>query len=158
MARRQKEEKKVAKGKLILVAGLILFFLAAGTTAYFLFAQEKSGNVKEKTSPSASAAKKEEAFYLPSIVVNLAGEGGHYVRVTCVLVYPKGNKKLTSELEEKNYLLCDTLIKILRSKKIEDIQSDPEAKELREDLRQAFNQQLTDGEVMGIYFTELLIQ
>jgi flagellar FliL protein len=74
------------------------------------------------------------------------------------LVFPKSDKKLAQELEEKNYILCDALIKTLRGKKAEEIQKDPAAKKLKDDLQQAINKQLFSGKVTGIYFTELLVQ
>jgi flagellar FliL protein len=172
MARRQKEQnkkqditeekQKPTRNKLFLVVGLILFFFIAGIASFLYFDHNEknkiTGNEKAKESAFAGEKKEEEAFSLPSIVVNLAGSSEHYVRVTCVLVFPKSDKKLAQELEEKNYILCDALIKTLRGKKAEEIQKDPAAKKLKDDLQQAINKQLFSGKVTGIYFTELLVQ
>ncbi|HCJ79410.1 MAG TPA: hypothetical protein DHV84_05400 [Desulfotomaculum sp.] len=170
MARRQKEQniteekQKPVRSKLFLVAGLVLLFFAAGIAGFLYFDHNEKDKItdvkKEKESAFAGEKKEkgEEAFILPSIVVNLAGSSEHYVRVTCVLVFSKSNKKLAQELEEKNYVLCDTLIKTLRGKKAEEIQKDPAAKKLKDDLQQAMNKQLYSGKVSGIYFTELLVQ
>jgi flagellar FliL protein len=174
MARRQKEQnkkqniaeekQKPARSKLFLVAGLILFFFIAGIAGFLYFDHNEknktTGNEKEKKSAFAGEKREkgEEAFSLPSIVVNLAGSSEHYVRVTCVLVFPKSDKKLAQELEEKNYVLCDALIKTLRGQKAEEIQKDPTVKRLKDDLQQAINKQLYSGKVTGIYFTELLVQ
>jgi|GEM_PF-1254459 flagellar basal body-associated protein FliL len=157
-----KEKQKPVRSKLFLVAGLILLLFVSGIAGFLYFDHNEKDKItevkKEKESAFAGEKKGEEAFGLPSIVVNLAGSNEHYVRVTCVLVFSKSNKKLAQELEEKNYVLCDTLIKTLRGKKAEEIQKDPAAKKLKDDLRQAMNNQLNSGKVNGIYFTELLVQ
>lgn len=176
MARRQKEQdkkqnitekiekQKPGKRKLFLVAGFLLLFFISGIAGFLYFDRNEKDKITEvkKENKSAFAGEKrekgEEAFGLPSIVVNLAGSNEHYVRVTCVLVFSKSNKKLAQEIEEKNYVLCDTLIKTLRGKKAEEIQKDPAAKKLKDDLRQAMNHQLNSGKINGIYFTELLVQ
>lgn len=160
----EKEKQKPVRSKLFLVAGLILFFLIAGIAGFLYFGHNEKDKItdvkKEKESAFAGEKKEkgEEAFSLPSIVVNLAGSSEHYVRVTCVLVFSKNDKKLAQELEEKNYVLCDTLIKTLRGKKVEEIQKDPAANKLKNDLQQAINKQLNSGNITGIYFTELLVQ
>ncbi|HAG11554.1 MAG TPA: hypothetical protein DCK76_09275 [Desulfotomaculum sp.] len=160
------KKQKPSKIKLFIAAGLVLF-LIAGSAAFIYFNKgmksEITGLVQFHKQDKKNAEKKsekdaEEIAALSSLVVNLSGKGGHFVRVSCVLVFPKDNKNLAKELKEKNYLLSDTLIEALRGKSAEEIQKDPASKALKENLRQAINAKLTAGQISGVYFTELLVQ
>ncbi|HAU32315.1 MAG: Flagellar basal body-associated protein [Desulfotomaculum sp. 46_296] len=166
MARRVKEpsesepgiqetsSKKPKKIKLFIAAGLILF-LIAGSAVYICFNHGLKSKIVGLKQNKKNA---EQTVALSSLVVNLSGSGQHFVRISCVLVFPESNKKLAAELEEKNYILSDTLIKTLRGKTAEEIQRDPASKALKENLRQAINTQLTEGQISGVYFAELLVQ
>ncbi|MFA5385547.1 MAG: flagellar basal body-associated FliL family protein [Eubacteriales bacterium] len=177
MARRKKEQderettkeerkQKPPKIKLFIAAGLVLS-LIAGSAAYIYFNQGMKSKIAglahfhkqdKKNSENKSEKNDEEIVTLPSLVVNLSGGEKHFVRVSCVLVFSKSNKKLAQELEEKNYVLSDTLIESLREKSAKEIQSDPASKALKENLRQAINTKLTAGQISGVFFTELLVQ
>lgn len=174
MARRKKEQHEVeineeekkpkaSRIKIFIAAGLILS-LIAGSAAYIYFNHSLKSKIAGLTHSQLKQNKKsaekdaEGTVALSSLVVNLSGGGQHFVRISCVLVFPKSNKKLTQELEEKNYILSDTLIKTLRGKSAEEIQTDPASTDLKKSLRQAINNQLTAGQISGVYFTELLVQ
>ncbi len=157
-----KKPKSPKLVKLLIAAGLILFLLA-GSAAYVYFNKDMKNKIAglahfHKQNDKKVEKDAEEIITLPSLVVNLSGDGGHFLRVSCVLVYSKNNKKLALELEEKNYILSDTLIDTLRGKSAEEIQMDPASKDLKENLRQAINARLTAGQINGVYFTELLVQ
>lgn len=65
------------------------------------------------------------------------------------------DKKVISELAEKEYKIRDTINTVLSNKTVADL-ADRQA--LKHELIDAINSHLTKGKVMGLYFNEFLIQ
>ncbi len=155
---REKTEKKEPpkKKKKMLILLLVLAVLAGSAAAAYFYFKKPAGEaapVKKKT-----AAAELENFEMGEMVVNLAGNGGgHYLKVKITVEYPK-DKKLAEELKRKKYLLSDALITALRAKTLTEVSSADSAAKLKSDLMSEINSRLDSGKVVGVYFTDFLVQ
>lgn len=91
-------------------------------------------------------------------VLNLADPGGtRYLRLRMVLEYEK-NDKLTEELKEKNAPVMEEILRVLRSKSVEDIRSVEKEDKVKSEIVNGINAKLKVGKIERIYFTDFLIQ
>lgn len=150
-------EKKKSPLKLIIMgAGVFILMLVV---AYFLVAKvinpalDKKGEVPKETDTSIGAI-----HYLNSIIVNLAGtEGKRYLKVTIALEADH-SKGLAKELKQREAELVDSLITILSSKDLKDVDSIVGKNRLRREMLDRLNAQLTKGQLLNLYFTEFVVQ
>jgi len=154
---REKTEKKEPpkKKKKMLILLLVLVVLAGSAAAAYFYFKKPAG---EAAPVKKSAAAELENFEMGEMVVNLAGNGGgHYLKVKITVEYPK-DKKLAEELKRKKYLLSDALITALRAKTLTEVSSADSAAKLKSDLMSEINSRLDSGKVVGVYFTDFLVQ
>jgi flagellar FliL protein len=137
---------------------LIVLVVLAGSSAGAYFYFKPSGAAADPKSAKAAKTAETESLDMGDMVVNLAGNGGsHYLRVKITLEYPK-EKKLSAELKAKQYQIKDVLITTLRSKSLQEVSSANAIPGLKGALLKEINNNLTSGEVTGIYFTDFLVQ
>ncbi|MCF8009900.1 MAG: flagellar basal body-associated FliL family protein [Clostridiales bacterium] len=151
--------KKYGPGffKLVL-AGLVIFLLGAGIVFGTLTMTGAMGGGDAQGGEKEDEQKPTSTLDMGSIIVNLADPGGsRYLKAEIILEYPE-NKDFTSELEKKEYMLTDTVIKILRSKEVEDIRPLDKVPVLKNEIKKAVNKRITRGEVTRVFFTEFIIQ
>jgi flagellar FliL protein len=156
------EKKK--SNMLLIVIGLVVVLLLAGggVAAYFLVlkqpAQTAAGEgagAKEGASPKSSTSLG-ETVELPPFIVNLAGEGGRYIKT--VLVMQVSSKSVKDELTNRAPQIKDAIISVLSSKTPEEVLT-PEGKlELKLELVKRMNQSLSSGVVTELFFTEFVVQ
>lgn len=143
-------DQKRTGNKTIIILLLMLNVLAVGAIAgYFIFLQPAVGE------PQQPAMEKTE---LGQMLVNLDGSGVHFVRINAVMEYPKGEKKLLKELQEKEHVIKHTTIRLLRNKRMADMQNPDSIDKVQKELTDAINQHLQQGQISKIYFTEYLTQ
>jgi len=148
------QKKKPGKGKKIIILLLILLVPAAISTYYFLGKADTEG---AKTVFAKKDKENYEIMSMGSLVVNLKDQGVcRYLRVSPVLQYAK-NSKLADELNEKKYLLEDSMITCLRSKTFSEVRPVESVEDLKEDLKEIINSNLSQGKIEGIYFVEYLL-
>ena len=143
-----KSKKKWLKWMLIIIIPLIIVSGAVG----FYFSTMVNGS-DDGTIPMRNL----QTLTIQSFVINLA-DAGHrrYLRTQITLEY--ADRKLLNELELKNHRIKDTVINILRSKRVADLDSNEKTEALRQELIGAINELLTNGEITGLYFEEFIIQ
>lgn len=143
-----KGKKKWLKWVLIFTIPLIIISGAVG----FYFATMVNGN-----DDGAIPMKNVQTLTIQSFTINLA-DAGHrrYLRTQITLEYV--DRKLLNELELKDHRIKDTVINILRSKRVSDLDSNEKTEALRQELMGAINELLTEGEIIGLYFEEFIIQ
>ncbi|KUO52530.1 MAG: hypothetical protein APF76_05725 [Desulfitibacter sp. BRH_c19] len=127
---------------LIIVSGLLGFYFST---------------VANATDDGTILMKDVQTVTIPSFTINLA-DAGHrrYLRTQITLEHAE--KKLVSELELKGHRVKDTIINILREKKVVDLDSNEKTEALRQELIASINEILVDGEIIGLYFEEFIIQ
>lgn len=119
-------------------------------------AQQVQGQTPVQNTTYLQQVVSEKTFDLDEFLVNLADEDGkRYLKVKISLGYD--GKKLDSELEEKKPILRDAIISVLRTKKAADV-SAKGVDNIKMEIIQRININLTKGQLNNIYFNNLLVQ
>lgn len=143
-------EQKKTSTRTIIILLLVLNMLAVGAIAgYFVFLKPAVGEPKQPEMATTELGK---------MLVNLDGNGSHFIRFTAVMEYPKNEKKLVEELTKKDYIIKHTAIKLLRSKRLADVQTPDSIDKVQREMTDAINKHLQHGQITKIYFTEYLTQ
>lgn len=80
-----------------------------------------------------------------------------YLRVKISFEY-LATKELVKELELRDAELRHSIIEVLRTKSVSDLNTTQSTEHLRSELLSAVNRVLENGQVKSIYFTEFVIQ
>lgn len=144
----QENSGKTRKTSLLAVVILIMvlivaFFAFSFYTKTFIFAEESKPITTEFTYP------------MEEITINLK-DGEHYLKTKIALGY--GLEKDQEVIKSKEIQLRDGIIRILRSKSMEEImpveKTDALKKEMKRQLNQCFDKEI----ITDVYITEFLIQ
>lgn len=149
-------KKKFFTVKTLLIILIILLLAGFGAGGYIYL--KSTNNDNKKTGPDPN---KLMTFSIGSLLVNLADPGGaNFMRLTPVLEYEdnKQNKKLAEELTKKKYVLQDAIIRVIRTKKIADVQPPQSIDKIAVELKNEVNKNLHEGQIYRVYFTEYLTQ
>jgi len=162
----EKEEKKEKKRKLPPIKSLLFWgvtFIVLIIGAYLLVEKVvapsiniKKMNISSKVSGGKGEIKK-IIYPLEPLVVNLADQGARrYLKITINLELDR--PEVIKETETLKPCLIDSLITLLSSKTLADIETAKEKISLRREIVTSFNEQLTTGRITNVYFTEFIIQ
>jgi flagellar protein FliL len=162
MAEEKKEVKdaekeqapKKSKLKLIIIAVAVILIGAGGIYGYSKYDKEKKDNAEETKEKILSIV-----CPLNSFVVNLqdkTGVGKRYLKLTMQLEVGKENDKLL--IENNNAQIRDTVLLLLSSQSLKEINTMEGKLELKQTLLSRMNQILGNNVVRGIYFTEFVVQ
>lgn len=145
---------KKSKLKLIII-GVVVLLIGAG--GFFGYSNYKKGK-NEKT--EANKTQKVSIICpINSFVVNLLDKqnvGKRYLKVTIQLEVGKEEDKLL--IENHNPQLRDTILLLLSSQTLKEINTMEGKLELKQALLSRMKQILGDGVVRRIYFTEFVVQ
>ncbi|WP_138202622.1 flagellar basal body-associated FliL family protein [Haloimpatiens lingqiaonensis] len=153
-------ENKAGKGKKIFV--ILLFLILAGGLAfggYYFGTKNSSDSMAVNTEMSKRAPLVEESYFqLGEFTVNLADENSkNYIKVNMYIAYPKKNKKLAKELEERKSSLRDAVNLELMSKKSTELNVKG-VENLKKELSDKINSKLYKGEILHVDFDNIIIQ
>ena len=96
-------------------------------------------------------------FSLDSFIVNLSDQGGkRYLRITMGLEL--GDPKFAEELTKRLPQIRDSILMILPSRKVDELQTTEGKNSLRTEIISNLNELLGKEIVKKIYFTEFVIQ
>ena len=96
-------------------------------------------------------------YPLDTFTVNLKSDNGRrYLKVTMDLEL--SSQDLTAELDNKTAVIRDRIIRILTSKTLEEVSSRKGKDKLTQQIKDALNAMLDNGQILGVYFTEFVIQ
>ncbi|MBZ7986944.1 flagellar basal body-associated protein FliL [Campylobacter canadensis] len=170
MAEEKEEVVKKSKGSnlvLILVSVLLVVVLAlGGLVIYAAFSggdDEKTDEVSQqenkkdnKKKQDASASEIGVMYPLESFTVNLNSDGGNkYLK--CRLELEQNVPTLTMELDKKKPVIKDAILAILSSKSKEEISTTKGKERLKEEIINKINNNLNDGFIKNLYFTDFVI-
>lgn len=145
------EEKKKSNLKVIIIIVLGLLMLGGGVFGGVYLYMSKNAEPAEVT---IVEGYKE----IGEIMVNLSDENAkRYVKLTATVTYDSKNEDLASEIDTKLVALKDTTIFYLKSLKSTDFTADNE-KNLKKQLVDNLNKNLTKGLLIDVKFNELLVQ
>lgn len=165
----QKPKKKMVL--IIVIALLVVLLLGGGAAAFFLL-----GAKEEPVTPSESATQSQSAkpatkkskkstdhlaigpmFPMAQFVVNLLSESGNrYLKV--VVDLELSDVKLTVEMNNKKSLVRDIIIRTLSSKTFEEISTLKGKDKLKDEVLEKINENLSDGYVKNVFFTDFVVQ
>jgi flagellar FliL protein len=161
-----KEEKKPKKSflKFIILGVIVIVLGAGGYLGWDLFKKRNQGETETSESSPQKKKKKmmEEAwiiFPLESFIVNLmdkAGAGRRYLKVQLELEI--GDKTDETLLKKRIPQLRDTILLLLSSQTLSEINSMEGKLELKQALLASINRALGRRVVNRLYFTEFVVQ
>lgn len=151
---------------LVVVIILLLVMILGGGIGMFVFLKSGSSNVNVSKNLSVSTVTNAEQTaihvsdktysFKEEFLLNLSDEGGkRYVKATLSIGYSSKNKKLDKEIAEKDVILKDIVVGVLRSKKTSDFSKE---EDIKKEILSKINNVLENGKAENIYFTSLLIQ
>lgn len=152
-----KKEKNSKSSMIILVIFFVIIFSGIG-----LFAGSYMASGKILT----SFTEKEESINLDTyavdeFLINLAdSDSERYLKVVIYLSYDSNNKALFEELqlERTKPILKDAALTVLRSKTSKELSSIDGTELIKKELVEKFNSKLENGQIIEVYFPELIIQ
>lgn len=141
---------------LIIILGAVL--VGAAAFGGYMLASKASNNSAAKDETKQEV--KEESFHSSGeYLVNLANTNSRrYLKTTVVLAYDVKNEALTEELATKNDAIRDCIISVLRTKKVEDLETATGPEELKKEIITRVNSVLAKGRVTNVYYKEFVIQ
>ena len=164
------EKKPKGNMVLIIVIALLVVILIGGGAAAFLML----GGSHEEAAPTAQqdvkAEKKKSSskkstdhlaigpmYPMAQFVVNLLSESGNrFLKVAVDLEL--SDAKLQPEMDHKKSLIRDIIIRTFSSKTFEEISTLKGKDKLKDEVLDKINENLSDGQVKNIYFTDFVVQ
>ena len=178
MAGKKPDEEEVvekkAKGNtvlIIVVALLVLLLIGGGAAAFFLLGsndEEASAPVAQQQDAGKPEKKKSSKkstdhltigpmYPMAQFVVNLLSESGNrFLKVAVDLEL--SDAKLQPEMDQKKSLIRDIIIRTFSSKTFEEISTLKGKDKLKDEVLDKINQNLSDGHVKNIFFTDFVVQ
>lgn len=147
-----KKKSRILVLLIIAIAAVVAGAIVMTTVLYFVGIPGVAPKMKGEAPPVY------QTLDLGERVVNLADAGGgRYLKVKIVLEHKK-DEKLAAELKEKEAPVMETIINVLRSKKINDVMPLENAEKVKGEILTKVNSKLESGKIERIYFTDFLIQ
>lgn len=140
--------------KIFLIFIALIVLMAAMFAGYYMGRR----NIAVLNIPdSRTVGTKEYLFSTDEIVANLNNpDNRSYIKVNIYLGYSA--KNLETELTDKKPQIRDTIIDILRSKKVADLNSQKSIERMKSEISNNVNKILTKGKVSSVYFNDILVQ
>lgn len=151
--------------RVVIIVALVFVLLLAmmGTGFFFMWNKMNAANARVADPGEAQTLATEEPVKigpihpLDTFIVNLADEGGNrYLRVTISLELK--DKDTVALVQERLPLIRNGVLMLLPAKKYADIATVEGKDALRGELAARLNSYLKPDSVVGIYFTEFVIQ
>jgi flagellar basal body-associated protein FliL len=164
-----KEKKQgggIFKKIIIAILALAVLIAVAGGTGYFVSMMVSKNTATAVSNNGSTAAGSNsnliEKTYFDTgdeFLVNLADEDGKkFIKTKISLAYDSSNKKLPDELKNNLTSIRNDIIYVLRTKKREDVNSAIGSENLRKELLAKINASLKGGQLLDVYYSELIIQ
>ena len=166
------EKKPKGNMVLIIVIVLLVVLLIGGGAAAFLMLGGSHEEEATTSAPQTQDVKTEKKktpkrstdhlvvgpmYPLAQFVVNLLSESGNrFLKVTIDLEL--SDAKLQPEIDHKKSLIRDIIIRTFSSKTFEEISTIKGKDKLKDEVLEKINENLSDGYVKNIYFTDFVVQ
>jgi len=168
------EKKPKGNMVLIIVIALLVVLLIGGGAAAFLMlgsSHEEAAADSSNRAPAQQAASKKSTsskkstdhltvgpmYPMAQFVVNLLSESGNrFLKV--VIDLELSDPKLQPEMDRKKSLIRDIIIRTFSSKTFEEISTLKGKDKLKDEVLDKINENLSDGQVKNIYFTDFVVQ
>ncbi|QIR76930.1 flagellar basal body-associated protein FliL [Sulfurospirillum diekertiae] len=166
------EKKPKGNMVLIIVIVLLVVILIGGGAAAFLLlgssheeaAATTTSQQDVKTEKKKTTSKKSTdhlaigpMYPMAQFIVNLLSESGNrFLKVSIDLEL--SDPKLQPEMDHKKSLIRDIIIRTFSSKTFEEISTLKGKDKLKDEVLDKINENLSDGQVKNIYFTDFVVQ
>ncbi len=172
----QKVEKKGGSNILLIIITIVLLLiLIIGSIAGYLFlnsdneilqdattshqeiSQAKQNSTIHNKGRSTNYAEIGTMYPMDKFIVNLLSESGsRYLKVS--MNFELSTEELSAELDQKQPLIRDIVIRTLSAKTYEEISTIRGKENLKDELVAKINQVLTGGQINNLFFTDFVIQ
>jgi len=159
--------EKNSSNKLLIgiIVFLILLIIGGAGAAFWYITKptdkpEQTQTAKQTNTKSAdeTLAQIGPLYPLKPITVNLENPDGKDVYLKATFSLELSSKVLSNELDAKNAVIRDEIIRILSAKTTADIDSELEKDRLCMQIKNSLNAMLTDGQIRNVYIVSLIIQ
>lgn len=164
------EKKPKSNMVLIIVIALLVVLLVGGGATAFLMLGSSHEDAAATTQQDVKIEKKKSSskkstdhlaigpmYPMAQFVVNLLSESGNrFLKVAVDLEL--SDVKLQPEMDHKKSLIRDIIIRTFSSKTFEEISTLKGKDKLKEEVLDKINENLSDGQVKNIYFTDFVVQ
>ncbi|AEE91378.1 Flagellar basal body-associated protein FliL [Tepidanaerobacter acetatoxydans Re1] len=144
----EKKDKSKFQNLIMIILLLFVLMLLTSGVAYFV-AKNIAGNNKTVVEQSKSNITYDAGEFL----TNLSDKG--YIRLS--LVYLLNSKDVENELKLKESEIRDKIFVILRSETYDSIKDSEGMENLRKKIKESLNQILTNGSIVDVYFTSIIV-
>lgn len=155
---------------IIVIALLVVLLVGGGATAFFMLGSSHEEATATTTQQDTKVEKKKSSskkstdhltigpmYPMAQFVVNLLSESGNrFLKVAVDLEL--SDVKLQPEMDHKKSLIRDIIIRTFSSKTFEEISTLKGKDKLKEEVLDKINENLSDGQVKNIYFTDFVVQ
>ncbi len=148
-----------------IIVFLILLLIGGGGAAFWYLTKTPDNPDGVQTSKQKSVNSADETlaeigplYPLKPITVNLETQDEKDVYLKTTLSLELSSKELSNELDAKNDVIRDDIIRILSAKTLADIDSEVEKDKLCTEIKTSLNAMLTDGRIRNVYIVEFIIQ
>lgn len=152
--------KKVEVDLKIIIGIIALVIIAAVGSAYSTFLIFGRGSAPSDQNQAASASKRDigPIFDAGEFMVNLMPSGAqpHYIRTGIMM--EGSRQEVIDELEKRTPQVRDLVIKLLRLCTIDELRSVNGLDDLRAKIIDGVNDLMISGEVIDLYFVDLIVQ
>jgi len=169
--------EKKPKGNMVLIIVIVLLvvlLVGGGAAAFFLLGSHDDPAAAAGAAPAAQQhdAKTEKKksskkstdhltigpmYPMAPFVVNLLSEtGNRFLKVAVDLEL--SDAKAQPEMDHKKSLVRDIIIRTFSSKTFEEISTLKGKDKLKEEVLDKINENLSDGQIKNIYFTDFVVQ
>jgi len=154
--------------KMIMILSVVVLQLVA---AYFLvafFLRQSGGDTQAaENTPAAPPAQVnrgasadpnfDHVYVVKDLIVNPAGTNGLRFLLTTIGLEVT-SEETVKELEKRDVQVHDSIIGVLTSKTLPELDDMAVRDSLKSSIKVAINQELTTGSVMNVYFSKFIIQ
>lgn len=132
-----------------IILGLVLLLLIGGTATGVVF-------YMRSLNPGIGQVKELPTYQIPMNTFTVNLKDSNYRRFLRLEITLETNqKKVIAEMNEKGYRIKDSVIAVLSEKNVSDLNGKDA---LKDELIAAINANLEEGEIIGLYFEQFIIQ
>ena len=154
------EGKKEMNSKSTMIILIIFFVIIFSGIGLFAGSYMASGKMLPSFTEKAVSINV-DTYAVDEFLINLAdSDSERYLKVVIYTSYNSNNKALYEELklERTKPILKDAALTVLRSKTSEELSSIDGTELIKKELVEKFNSKLENGQIIEVYFPELIIQ
>lgn len=147
---------------LLLIGGLLVFILSGSSeeqqeSQQTQIASQSGEETEIKASRRKISLKVGPMLELDQFIVNLLSENGRrYLKIRLNLELE--TEELQNEINTKIPVIRDIIIRIASSKNLEEISTEKGKDKLKDQVVGEINQNLKDGKIINVFFTDFVIQ